>query len=65
MARGKRKILSFVLDCQTRNSGGVFEKKRTISEGEGGGGVYGNGIPKAWGVEHFGISKGKGGGGGG
>ena len=61
MAGRKRKILLFVLDCQTRNSEGVFEKKNNFRRG---GGVYGNGIPKAWGgggVEHFGISEGKGG----
>ena len=36
MARGKRQILSFVLDCQTRNSGGVFEKKEQFPKGRGG-----------------------------
>ena len=51
-----------MLDCQTRNSEGVFEKKNNFRRGRG---VYGNRIPKAWGVEHFGISEGKGGGGGG
>ena len=65
MAGRKRKILSFVLDCQTRNSEGVFEKKEQFPKRRGGGGAgYGNGIPKAWGlggVEHFGISKGNGG----
>ena len=60
MAGRKRKILPFVLDCQTRNSEGVFEKKNNFRRG---GGFYGNGISKAWGVEHFGISEGRGGGG--
>ena len=50
-----------MLDCQTRNSEGVFEKKNNFRRGGGRG--YGNGIPKAWGIEHFGISEGKGGGG--
>ena len=36
VAGRKIKILSFVLDCQTRISEGVFEKKEQFSEGEGG-----------------------------
>ena len=50
MAGRKRKILLFVLDCQTRNSEGVFERKNNFRRG---GGVYGNGIPKAWGGRAF------------
>ena len=37
MAGRKRKILLFVLDCQTRNSEGVFEKKNNFRRGGGGG----------------------------
>ena len=49
-------------DCQTRNSEGVFEKKNNFRRG---GGVYGNGIPKAWGDRAFWNLRRQGGGGGG
>ena len=60
MAGRKRKILSFVLDCQTRNSEGVFEKKKNFRRG-GGGGVMEMEFRRHGGLEHFGISEGNGG----
>ena len=45
-----------MLDCQTRNSEGVFEKKNNFRRG---GGFME--IRRHRGVEHFGISEGRGG----
>ena len=50
-----------MLDCQTRNSEGVFEKKEQFPNGRGGLWKWNSKGKGGGGVEHFGISEGKGG----